>query len=255
MPATLKRAVRLPQFENHTPEKDKLTGYTVTNEEPELFNLLLKNVKVKRAACIASSGDMLLFALLRRVQEQIVAVDHSMKSLAVAHTKFLLLQKLGTRVVLQLLEEEQYEKLHTHLTDIWTMHQQTPERVTQITSNYWRDIRKEWLLSRQYASAVTGKVATRVTFAHMDLRQIVSTYGRFDLFYASNAMEHTGKDGKCPTLVELADILNPGGYLLYTLGYGKLNLEQAKKLNLQVVREIKGYRTTWTHGIAQKVEG
>src|SRR5688572_33269006 len=80
--------------------EDKATydtaGYYTTNEEPEVHRELLRGIRVRRAAAIASGGEVALFSVLPHVSRELVLIDHSYQSMAMAMAKAMLLESLGT---------------------------------------------------------------------------------------------------------------------------------------------------------------
>ncbi len=223
------------------------SGYTETNEEPSLFIDMLQKRRFNRAACIASGGEVLLSVILPRAKE-VVAIDHSYRSLGASYRKLLLLQKLGGSQTTALLRDEKYDELKQHLVEIV---QQLPEKVKALgdISTVMHSLRREWSFTRMPAR-VTPKIAQRVTFVHGDLSDL-GKHGTFDLLYISNAMEHTNRDYKSPTFNTVVPFLNPGGLLLYTSNdYYAKSTPLPKGFTL--VNRIRGFRTQWVHSIIQK---
>ena len=239
----------VPKFIDHHPSYTA-SGFACTNEEPELFNELLGDKKFGRVACIASGGEFLLSVLLHRAEE-IIAVDHSYRSLFAAYSKLLLLQQVPYGQVRSMLRNAVYTALRNHLVPLW---EHIPEPIRNHSTNKYQlsdhdlqQIRREWCADSIFRK-VSGAAARRVTFVHGDLRDVKALFGTFDLFYASNAAEHIGRDYKSPTFNEFADLLNPGGLLLYTRQYGPMNSIAFKEIN-----HIAPIRSSWNHCLAQKV--
>lgn len=240
----------VPKFVDHHPAYTS-SGYTVTNEEPHLFNALLGKTKVQRAACIASGGEVLLSVILHRANE-IVAVDHSYASLSATYEKILLLRKLPTKTALELLREEKYNDLIQQVQRN-SKHLPTFQNYARnpIGVYTWQSVRREWCRGDFRTRSVSKADIEKMTLVHGDLRDLGELYGAFDLLYASNAMEHSGRDHKSPKLADLAKLLNPGGWLLYTKG-GKENTAVVSDAGFTDVKQIKGLTSSWWYVIARK---
>lgn len=243
----------IPKFLEHSDSFDAPLGYVVTNEEPYLFNRILTDTKVQRAACIASSGEVLLSVILHRAQE-IVAVDHAYSSLTVAYAKLLLLQRVPIKTIIELLRTENYDALQAHLQAVWDKVPKGKYKGCLFDNGGWRQIRGTWCAPYFQPPRVTKADVEKVTFVHGDLRDLKANHNTFDMLYASNAMEHIGRNNTCPKLSDLSNLLNPGGLLLFTATLAShTGADRLKAASLELVEQIRGYRTQWKHIVARKV--
>lgn len=83
------------------------SGYAATNEEPELFRRLMKGKRFKRVATIASAGELPYLTFLP-IAKEIVAIDHSYRSICVCFIKAIMLDLLGPAEMRRFLLEESY---------------------------------------------------------------------------------------------------------------------------------------------------
>lgn len=240
------------------------TAYTCTNEEPDLMRRLLTLGKrpIRRAAAIASSGEMVLFTLLPRVQKEVIAVDHSYGSLTAFYVKVLLLESLGPKALRNLIAFgtiadflKAIETVEAKLPPALLKRAQTmrgggsPTGYTGIYSAYeFTNIRREWFYASARALAASAKKLDRLTLVHGDLTDLTPR-GPFDLLYLSNAHEHAGRQGKKLTQATLDPLLTPNGRVLSANGifYGK-NRDWAWKQ----LHELRGYRSSWTYNMYQR---
>lgn len=242
----------LPKFLDHHPTYNGNGGYTVTNEEPEIFNEILGKIKVNRAACIASGGEILVSVIMPRADE-VVAVDHAYTSLFVAYLKTILLQSGRTKEFIRALREEDYDRIAeqfkacaVHLPEALKK-----SRGSNTISKYdLTYIRKEWCHPAARITRLPNKRVSNTTFVHGDLRDIPKLFGTFDLFYASNAMEHSGRDHKSPTLSNFAELLNSGGLLLYTAQY---NTGRPDPAVWETIKIMTGIRSSWKYCVMRKI--
>lgn len=240
----------IPKFIDHHPAFTT-SGYAVTNEEPEMFNEILGDIKVPRAACIASGGEVLLSVIFRRATK-VVAVDHSYKSLAASYTKMVLFQSLAPKEVLELLKKENYDELKPYFGEARNY---IPEAIKNMEpygfSPYeLAQLRREWCGKFVRLPKLSGRSARKVTFVHGDLRDVTKLYGTFDMFYASNTMDHSGRDLKRPTYKDFATLLNPGGLLLYTSQNGGL---LPANTPFEHIGKLRGINSSWHHIVARKI--
>jgi hypothetical protein len=240
----------LPKFIDHHPQFSA-SGYIATNEEPDLFNRILGDLKVKRALSIASGGEVLLSVVLPRAAE-IVAIDHSYKSLAACYTKMLLLQRVQPSVLQLLLRDEKYTEFKQHLPDLW---EQLPETLRQRARTAFEadyeltTLRKEWNTGASKLRKLRPTSVRKVTLMHGDIKDVKEPYGTFDLFYASNAIEHTGRNAGRPTYNHFADLLNPGGLLLVTVAHYTRYVTPS---GFELVKVLRGIYSQWNHAVLRK---
>jgi len=254
--------VILPAFEEkyaaHSPG-----GYPVTNEEPETIRRMLKGYKFNRVGGIAGGGEVSIFTLLPYANE-LLCVDHSHRAIVALYIKLALLQKHGINGMRKVLEER---KIKDFFKEATTVIQHLPEALrskvkfpdpakydyygTYTMSNEdYSNMRKEWnILPDAIFRKVLGKL-DRVKILHGDLRKDMEPYGKFDLFYISNAHQHVDRDSKTLKIADLVPLLNDKGMLLVA---GEL-VTSPKNPELKVVKSIKGFRTTWSYTLFQKIK-
>lgn len=243
------------------------TGYVTTNEEPEAWKTLVKECKFTRAASIASGGEIPLLVLLPFGKE-VVAVDHSYRSVLITYVKSLMLETLGPRDTKKVLEAGNKElfseavgkvvhllpdALGTKLEEMENSKYEgyDPNSVFKYSSlgtgADLNSMRGSW----HYASMQTLSAACRhmnkLTLIHGDLVKDLEKYGPFDLMYISNAMEHTGRDHKNPTPSGILKSLADDGTVLMS-GYSYTKFPPGWK----TISKVAGYRTTWEHHLMQK---
>jgi hypothetical protein len=237
-----------PAFVDHHPAYTA-SGYLNTNEEPDLFKRLLpKGTKVEKALCVASGGEVLLSVVLP-VAKQIVAVDHSYNALAASYSKLILLQQMPE--VKQLLDDRDFPTIQAKINELW---KQAPSairdkypNVEALSSTYvLGNMRRE--LNFITFPKISNRRINKISFLHGDITDAAMLYGAFDLFYASNVMEHSSRTQRSPTFTDMSKLLNPGGLLLFT-GAGKQKLPD----NFQLLHCVYGYRTSWYYTVARKV--
>lgn len=219
--------------------------YKVTNEEPEMLSSLLGKRSFKRTAGILSAGEVLLSVLLPRSRE-VVAIDHSYGSIAVAYLKVILLDTMGAKALKDLLFEattpEQLKPLlERAMTSI------PPELTKHIhASDVFRydlpSLRKEWHYMPLATLERARQRLDRVTFIHGDIVEDLAAEGQFSLLYVSNAMEHTGRTHRSPILADFAKLVQPGGYLLSTTTNKPFDTKE-----WDLVKYIAGVRSSWNH--------
>lgn len=227
------------------------TGYVVTNEEHDEYNRILGKTVVQRAACIASGGEFLLTVMLHRAAE-VVAIDHSYRALSATYTKLIALQHLGFRQARELLRHERWEDLDKHFNPIYNNRPEAMRRGNQnyssLFDSYSRsELRRAWCYSK--FPRFTKKRINNVTLVHGDLRDLKEKHGTFDMLYTSNAHEHVGRDNKSPTFEQFADILNPGGLLLFTSAYRQFKQHEHA---FETIEKHWGFRTNWEYVVARK---
>lgn len=240
----------LPKFEDVHPAHNP-TGYIMTNEEPELFKKMLGSRTFRRAASIASGGEIPLGILLPRCTE-LVAVDHSYTSLAVCFMKAALLDQLGGRGLLAMLIESRYPDYQTCCTKLIAdlpevlRNRLTPTDkyvtgATALNLNHFNEMRREW---RFYTPVELDKARERLantTFVHGDLTDL-EKFGKFNGIYLSNALEHTGRDGKRPEWDKVKLLLTKNGTVLATWGKGTKPI-----LPGETKTKIAGFRSSWDY--------
>lgn len=245
----------LPKFVDHHPAYNA-GGYTVTNEEPEIFNNFLGKDKFQRAACILSGGEVLVSCFLSRAKE-IVGIDHSYNAIASCYSKLLLLREIPRKQLQELLDLEEYKELERVLdakaAQLPKFNHSYQTKLSMLFSYVWNNMRREWCDPNFRANRVTKKRLSEITFVHGDLRDLFGLYGQFDLLYVSNAMEHSGRDRKSPTMADFAKILNPGGVLLYTTMKFPPQEGVLNSHGLDLLKKLRGYRTSWIHVMARKM--
>lgn len=207
-----------PTFIDVHPAFNSSDSYRVTNEEALAHRALLSGKRFMTTGAIASSGDVLLSALLP-CSQKIYAVDHCYGSLSAAMVKALLLDTMGVRAFKALLLEASYEAFKAAIIKIQP-ELPSPLREaavtkwgTSISSSDYSCLRKEWINYPDRALAVSHKRLGNVTFIHGDLADL-SQFGQMDLLYVSNACGHRGRTGQSPTLNTLSPLVREDGLLL-----------------------------------------
>jgi hypothetical protein len=246
----------LPSFEEKHAQFSA-NGFAATNEEPFLQRELLKGMKFQRAASIASGGEIPLFVLLPRCEE-VVAIDHSYRALTAFYIKILLLVELGPKGMKKLISNYDLENFKAQAAKVVD---KLPEPLKgkysggtkygdqgTFTHNDWSDTRREWHYVPDRLLSQTIKRLDRITLVHGDLMDLKDK-GEFDCLYISNALEHRGRNGKCPQPDDFLPILKEGGLLL-TATAGK-TLHHNKGYQ-PIVESLKGFRSSWFYQVHKK---
>lgn len=245
-------------YEDRFPDFAPATGYAVTNEEPILLHQMLK--PFRNGLGIASGGEVAFFALLPRVKDQLILVDHSYSSLKMFALKALLLTLLGpaqTRKLLIGVDQapilEAFRKVESDL----------PAKLRDATGTNIKyaltSLRSEWY----YASLSTLKQAVanlyKVKLVHGDLTD-AKDHAPFDLLYLSNALEHQCRPHLAakvkssyanPDISSLTSLLRPGAQILWTSAQGPYYNANKEAAELWKVKSsIKGYRTQWLYNLS-----
>lgn len=223
------------------------TGYDATNEEPELFRRLLRGVHPKRVLSIASGGEIPLTVLLPRTREELIAVDHSYKSVAYTAAKALALEKHGVALKDKMTGPDS-------ATDWWTLLEKLKPELPEplglhLHRAYSNDVRREWNMVPRRTLAAAFANLEKLTLLHGDLRD-AKDRGPFDLIYLSNAHEHQSRDKKNLPVDSALEMLKPGGLILVTSQYGSDRLKD----KITLVKRIRGYRTSWDHCLFRNVK-
>lgn len=222
--------------------------YAAPNEGTLDWRGLVKGTPIYRAAGICSSGEVGFFSLLPSVRRKLVLVDHSYKSLNVAMTKYLLMTKLSAKEVHRLFTTASHQELHDACVGV---RKELPEEVAKSVSKYhgdWCDLRGRhevydyrtgrYTFSGEKFNSYFKEIQTHwkkhisldlvrqackklhlVKFLHGDLQDLAEE-GPFGLVYLSNALEHSNRDRKNPTLSQVQACLRPDGYIIAA---GRLN--------------------------------
>lgn len=248
----------MPQirFEEKSAWNSAVTGYKLTNEEPELFNHMLGRRRFKRAGGIASGGEVLFSVLLPRAEDAVV-VDHSVYSLSYCHLKALMLDALGPKGMRDLLlhgTEADVSKVVGQVRDALPKELQkvaydgyaTGKVPPMITGHDHTGLRREWHYMSPKRLAEAHQKLDRALLVHGDLSDI-KPYGPFDLFYISNAMEHTNRERKSPTHQDFNEHVAPGGLLLNVEASGQVKKDST--VGWELLKQMKGFRTTWNYQI------
>lgn len=176
-------------------------GYVFPNESMLALKQLVAGRKLKKAGGICSGGEVPLTVLLPNCTGPVVAVDHSLHSLYAAMTKALMLEKLTTQELHKLLEPDQYAKLEA----AWIQFQkdllaELPEVLRpafqEVVTNFisLNSFQKYWMppnLSVEELNTARERLEN-LTFVYGDLTALTK-FGKFQVVYLSNAMEHIPK--------------------------------------------------------------
>ena len=249
-----------PKFEDIHPFSST-NGYTATNEDIQLHQALLRGRNFKRAASIASGGEVPFLVLLPRCRE-VVAADHSYTALAACMLKAIILERVGPRELLSMLWSNREVEFNTIL-DAAKM--ELPEVLKPISmggrsflytnlSLIFRQMRLTWF---HITPAVLEKTMARMdslTLIHGDITDLVSR-GQFNVLYASNVHEHSNRNKKMPSIDSFAPLVKVDGLLLATGNLGSSNypmkLERWKLLQ-QISSPLA--TTVHNHGLLQRIK-
>lgn len=240
----------LPKFLEKNPY-DALPGYTCTNEEPESFFQLLKGREVDRIGGIASGGEVLLACLLLKTKE-LVAVDHSCRSLCGLWSKILLIDSLGPEEAKKVLTGK-WDTCIEAIEKIWDRIPQElrlkPTMLPRfaINASDFIDIAREWMLVKPIIVKAIARRLDRLTIIHGDLTDLE---GQFDVLYLSNALEHQDRAGKCPVFLNLAPLLKDDGIVLVAGSEYSVGLYQS--VVWREVKRISPKRTAWQHRVIKR---
>lgn len=245
----------MPVFEDRHPIYN-WAGYGVTNEEPDVFIQMLSGKRLGRAMSIASGGEVPLFVLLPKC-EQVVAVDHSYRSLAVTWAKAMMLDIMGPDAMKRLFEQDTYRELTTFLKGVkekapeilqkkvaWPVDGDINGWNCMITSSDFNAIRREMHFIPRDVLRRAQVNLHKLMLIHGDFRDVK---GAYNTLYLSNALEHSDRDGRRPPPNSIDPFVMKGGLLLSA---GQAHLTPAWK-NLKI---IKGFRTSWDHKMHLKTE-
>ena len=247
------------------------SGYMFTNESVELSAKLARDAGAKSYAGICSGGD-LLFGAFAPNADKCVMIDHSLSSLKHAMTKAILIENMTGTELKRLLEDARGCYGRTWASKHYGYHDPCP--LQDAVNEALKDLPEQ--LARQgsyhgepnvlYAAkwgdvwrTVTGSMIDAVKerldtikLIHGDLRDLE---GEFDLLYLSNALEHTGFDGKAPDLMDIMGRCIPK-HVLYTGGANSRNFEGWEKLhdaqNGDVAMKHAEEMTTWRYNLMRK---
>lgn len=189
-----------------------------------------------------------LLALLPTVRDELVLVDHSYKSLAYAMLKYLLLQERGYKDAIRLLSSKnndaelraileslkdrlpadvlkasttrQSRYINSYSYDRETFEVSVVDDLCSNLSYDYAELRRYWESFPKSLVKRAARKLAKVRFIHGDMADL-EQHGPFDLFYMSNAHEHTDRHGRSPALDNVAKILKPGGLVISTKIYGR----------------------------------
>lgn len=239
-------SILLP-FEERSKAYNIDLGYWETNEEPELHRKLLKGRTYKRAAAVASGGEISLLTLLPHVEEQLILVDHSYHSLAVSMVKAVLLKQRGARKTKDLfLNNTRDEILRAFREAAFSLPTRVREGLENNKSCLYttNPLRREWNYIPLIRIEIARKRLPLVSFVHGDFRDLKDD-APFDFLYVSNAFEYSGRLGRT-NWDAVRPLLKVGGELLMTSG----STQQRERPSYVIeIASIRGFRTDWTHSL------
>lgn len=262
------------KFEDRYADFIGTSPHIQTNESVDAFIKLLDGLgrRFRRAGAICSGGEVPLIVLAPRCEE-VLAIDHVYRPLAVAYTKALLLAD-GKEKALVANTKEEFEaawnavkpRLPEKLVGHWPAgmyyeykygpdgrgYYDPPPTANMMTVSHhtfaheWAKYAEEWIQAARTSVA-------KVQFLHGDFTDLPGT---FDLLYLSNMLEHTSRhdnpaskynwDKKTAPPIEKVDaLLEPGGYVLMTGG-------RYEKANWKLIKAMDAPGTSWTHRLLQK---
>jgi SAM-dependent methyltransferase len=237
-------------------------GFGVTNEEPDILRSLLTGHKVGKVGGIASAGEVLFSVLLPKASKEIILVDHSYRSLFSTYAKAVMFEKLGIEATLAVFsknynipaEQAEFYKAVAEISkDVpkaivnGMTKTNTAMRLETGGGLFLNELRREWRFIAPSTIERGIKKLDKVRLIHGDLRDL-EEYGKFDLIYASNAMEHSGRHGT-PMPAQFERLLRPGGLLLSTHNTHTL----ATMPGFELLRREWGYRTAWDHRLYRRI--
>ncbi len=233
------------------------TGYCATNEEPAVHTMLLERRSIKRVGCIASGGEIPLLVFLPKKAE-VVAIDHSYRSLAMTWGKTEALKRLGSKKTKNLLMSgskreigtffeslvgDAPEKLHSGLRSI---------AAADVYNASYSDLRREWFYADLSLIEVARRNLNKLSLVHGDFTDLAQ-FNKFDCLYISNALEHVGRDGRQLNWNILRDLLKPNGLVVLTRGSAYTPF--SPKPGWECVKTINGYRNyVWNYVLVRKVK-
>lgn len=198
-------------------------GYSLTNECIKTHRELVKDLTFKRVAAICAGGEVGLTVYGPRCKE-LILIDHGTIGLAATYMKLAMLHKLKTGTFQRIITEGDPKQVIAHTKKI------VPHLPDELCASTYLDLKagtyvNSPILKEAWDSSdrlkVLKKLLPKITLIHGDLRDL-STMGKFDLIYGSNAIiDHRGFDSKIPSACEMLPCLNPGGYLVFTGNAGQ----------------------------------
>ncbi len=252
----------LPTFKSlHT---YSASGYACTNEEPEMFRELLYGKAFRRVLSICSGGEIPLLILLPRTTREIVAVDHSKRSLMVTYLKALILNHYGPKETIDILTTMRNETSCAKVrkvVDSLPKELVTPSTYRTPTTELTDDshnLAREWKLAREQDLRASIKKLHLLKLVQGDLTDVRADHEPFELLYFSNAFEHTDRNGRSPDPRKIEQLVVPGGLIL--TAYGGEDIEKAGwcqfpkpiPLGWEKLKSIKGKRASWSaYGLYQ----
>lgn len=233
--------------------------YIIPNESVQAWKKLMSKLvrdgaELERAAGICSGGEIGFFSILPFVKQDVVLVDHSYRSLAVAMIKYLIVKEHGAEKAHTLFTAGEAEPLKAAIKAAVA---QLPGKVAQaynsrefgVVFNYdGQDFLKRQFAVREFSDS-WGRSYTRTDYTKstgievntlvtkewkklpkVGIKKLKSSVDRvqfmhadlsdlvergpFDLLYLSNAMEHIARTRKYPDGENLEAAVKPGGYIL-----------------------------------------
>ena len=218
-------------------------GFVVTNEDPEIHIKLLEKYidpkkPPKKALSICSGGEVPIYVLLP-VCKRVFAIDHGARALAAAQVKALWLSQWGPKRLQQFLKDCNQDDSYSNSTD--SNFRKVMEAVYPRISKVLRDslqyknhttfrpfgyelnsIRSIWGAMDVDRLAAAKRRLGSLKFLLGDIAKDTKKFGLFDVIYASNCTEHSGRNGS-PGLNDFEPLLKPGGLVLYTSGGFRFN--------------------------------
>jgi hypothetical protein len=190
------------------------TSYWIHNESLKIWQEFLKEIPPCRTAGICSAGEIGLFGLLTRTQRDLVLVDHSYSSLSIAMFKYLALREYGVTKTHRLFTTGSSEQLYEAFQSL-SKHMPPQVRDCFPGSNMIpaRLLHTEWKAIPTPTLRQAHTKLDRVRFIHGDLSDL-SKMRPFGLLYLSNALEHTGRERKSPTIKLIQKAVKPGGFVI-----------------------------------------
>ena len=221
-------------------------GYIVPNERNQIWRDLVKRLPVHKAAGICSSGEVGFFSILPAVREELVLIDHSYDSLAVALVKYLILRERGPKETHKLFTSGNETSLANAVDSVKG---ELPPKVrdsryTTLSYFHVSSVVREWNNTPTGLVKKAGEKLDKVSFLHGDLTDLVDR-GPFGLLYLSNALEHWGRNDRAPVAEQVEKAVKPGGYVIACGSRTPARWERVKSFTAGFDRKNPQY-ITWT---------
>lgn len=212
-----------------------------------------------RVLSICSGGEMPLIAFLPQANE-VVAVDHTYRSLKLAMLKALIVEHYSDVRRVYNLDLAKFNEV------LNTLNQELPEKMQRVQL-FWDPRTPNTLNAREYGTIartwlkVSPGIQDRIregldklTFIHGDIRKVGDG---FNLIYASNCFKHTDLRGSYPTSPQFVPLLKVGGGLIatrkshYNIPW-PVELGEVEKITRFHTPDMEEHELEWIYHLVQK---